>query len=135
MRIAFLVGRVILGLYYLFNAFSHFTQVSMMAGYATSKGVPFASAAVVGSGVFLLVGGASLLLGYRPHIGTIVMIVFLVPVTLMMHNFWTIDDAQMRMMDMVGFMKNLGLIASTLMFLAIPQPWPFSIGSRGDARR
>jgi hypothetical protein len=25
-------------------------------------------------------------------------------------------------------MKNLALAASALMFLAIPQPWPFSLG-------
>ena len=135
MQIAFLIGRIIIGAYYLFNAFNHFTQVSMMAEYAASKGVPFASAAVVVSAIFLLVGGASLLLGYRPHIGALAIIVFLVPVTFMMNNFWTIEDAQMRMMGMTEFVKNLALIGSTLMFLAIPRPWPFSLGSHASTGR
>ena len=26
------------------------------------------------------------------------------------------------------FLKNLGLLGSALMFLTIPQPWPFSLG-------
>jgi uncharacterized membrane protein YphA (DoxX/SURF4 family) len=53
---------------------------------------------------------------------------FLVPVAFIMHNFWAVQDPQMKMVEMVNFTKNLALAASALMFLAIPQPWPFSLG-------
>jgi uncharacterized membrane protein YphA (DoxX/SURF4 family) len=78
--------------------------------------------------LLLLLGGLSILLGYQPTIGAILIVIFLVPVAFMMHNFWAIEDPQMKMVEMVNFMKNLALAASALMFLAIPQPWPFSLG-------
>ena len=128
MEIAFLIGRIVLGVYYLFNALNHFRNLNMMAGYAGSKGVPAPKLAVAGTGVLLLLGGLSILLGVQPTIGAILIVVFLVPVAFMMHNFWAVQDPQMKMMEMVNFMKNLALAASALMFLAIPQPWPFSLG-------
>jgi uncharacterized membrane protein YphA (DoxX/SURF4 family) len=127
MQIAFLIGRIVLGVYYLFNAFNHFRNLNMMAGYAGSKGVPAPKLAVAGTGVLLLLGGLSILLGVQPTIGVILIVVFLVPVAFMMHNFWAVQDPQMKMMEMVNFTKNLALAASALMFLAIPQPWPLSL--------
>jgi uncharacterized membrane protein YphA (DoxX/SURF4 family) len=128
MEIAFLIGRIILGIYYLFNAANHFMQLEMMSGYAGSKGVPAPKVAVAGSGLVLLLGGLSILLGYQPYIGVALLVIFLVPVAFMMHNFWTIEDPQMKMGEMVNFLKNIALAASALMFLAIPTPWPFSLG-------
>jgi hypothetical protein len=32
-----------------------------------------------------------------------------------------------RMSETVNFTKNVALIGSTLMFLAIPQPWPYGV--------
>ncbi|MBP7637713.1 MAG: DoxX family protein [Kiritimatiellae bacterium] len=127
MEIAFLIGRIVLGAYYLFNAFNHFTQTKMMVPYAKSQGVPLAEVAVPGTGVLLLAGGISLLTGLFPTIGVIAVVVFLVPVAFMMHRFWGVDQ-QTMMMQMPNFLKNIALAASALMFLAIPQPWPLSLG-------
>ena len=68
-NIAFLIGRVIVGCFFLMNGFNHFAQLNMMAGYAKSKGIPAPALAVGGSGVVLSLGGLSLLLGYHPTIG------------------------------------------------------------------
>lgn len=127
MAIALLIGRIVLGLYYLFNASNHFMQMNMMSGYAASKGVPAPKIAVGGSGLLLLLGGLSILTGYQPYVGAILIVVFLVPVAFMMHNFWAISDPQAKMGDMVHFLKDIALAASALMFLAIPTPWPFSL--------
>ncbi|MBS1253484.1 MAG: hypothetical protein MAG451_02533 [Anaerolineales bacterium] len=128
MEIAFLIGRIILGIYYLFNASNHFMQLEMMSGYSESKGVPAPKVAVAGSGLLLLLVGLSILTGYQPVIGVILLVIFFLPVTFLMHNFWTMEDEQAKMTEMVQFMKNMGLMSSALMFLAIPQPWPFSLG-------
>lgn len=126
MEIAFLIGRIIVGVYFLFNAFSHFSQVKMMSGYAASKGVPAPQLAVIVTGLLLLVGGLSILTGYQPLIGVICLVIFFLGVTFMMHAFWKVEDPMARVGEMVNFMKNLALMGSALMFLAIPQPWPFS---------
>ena len=127
MDIAFLIGRIILGAYFIFSGINHFAQMKMMNEYVVAKGVPAPRLAVGGSGLLLLVAGLSILLGYQPYVGAILIVGFLIPVTISMHNFWSVSDPQMRMAEMVNFMKNVALAASALMFLAIPSPWPFSL--------
>ncbi len=124
----FLVGRIVVGLFYIVNALNHFRNVEMMSGYAASKGVPAPRAMVVITGLLLLVGGLSILLGAYPTVGVAAVVVFLVVVAFWMHNFWTVQDPMQRMGEMVNFNKNLALAGSALMFLAIPQPWPLSVG-------
>ena len=128
MAVLFLIGRIIVGIFYLFNALNHFMQLNMLSGYAQSKGVPAPKVAVLGSGLLLLIGGLSFLLGYRPVIGVAAVVLFFLGVTPKMHNFWAIEDPQMKMVEMVNFMKNMALLGSALMFLLIPTPWPFSLG-------
>ncbi len=130
MQTLFLVARIVLGVYYLFNALNHFTMLGMMSGYAASKGVPAPELAVIVAGLLLLVGGLSIITGYKPTIGVTALVIFFLPVTFMMHNFWAVDDQMMRMSEMVNFLKNIALLASAVMFLAIPQPWPKSVGAK-----
>lgn len=128
MEIAFLIGRVVIGLYWLYGAIGHFTQARSMVPYAKMKGVPLAEIAVPGTGVLLLIAGLGILTGIYPTIAVAVLAIFLVPVTFMMHNFWTVEDQAMKMTDMLMFTKNMALLGYTLVLLAIPQPWPLSLG-------
>lgn len=128
MDVLFLIGRIIVGVYYLFNALNHFTQLEMLSGYAQSKGVPAPKVAVLVSGLLLLIGGLSFLLGYQPVVGVAAIVLFFLGVTFKMHNFWAVDDPQMKMVEMVNFTKNMALMGSALMFLLIPTPWPYSLG-------
>jgi len=127
MQIAFLIGRIIVGLYYISSGVRHFTSLKANAGYAKSKGVPAPELAVAGSGALLVIGGLSLLLGYQPVIGVAAVALFMLGVSPMMHNFWAVNDPMQRMHEMINFTKNMALLGSALMFLAIPQPWAFSL--------
>jgi len=129
-RWVFLVGRVLFGGFFLFSSLNHFMNAGAMSGYAASKGVPLATAAVLFTGLLLFVGGISVLLGYMPKVGLGALVLFLVPVTLMMHNFWALDDPQQRMTEMGNFMKNLALLGGALALTAVPEPWPVSVGER-----
>jgi len=124
--IAFLVGRLLLGGYYVMNGYQHFAHLKMMIPYARSKGVPFPSVAVSVTGLLLLLGGLSLLLGVYPVVGVALIVLFLVPTTVMMHDFWAAPQDQ-KMSQMINFMKNMALIGAALMLLAVPTPWPFSL--------
>lgn len=127
MEIAFLIGRIIVGLYWLMGAVNHFTQVKSMVPYAKMKNVPMAELAVPGTGVLLLVAALSIITGFYPVVAVAALVVFLVPVTFMMHNFWTIEDPMAKMSDMIMFTKNISMLGYTLILLGIPQPWAFSL--------
>lgn len=126
MDIAFFIGRVIVGVYFLMNAYSHLVKGSHMVGYAGSKGVPNPKLAIFGSGLLLLVGGLSLLFGVWTFWGIIALIVFMVPVTFMMHSYWREADPASRMNEKITFMKNMAIVGFLLMSLAIPEPWIYS---------
>jgi putative oxidoreductase len=129
-NILFLLGRIIVGGYFLMAGFNHFANANMMAGYAKSKGTPAAKLAILGTGVLLVLGGASFLLGFHPTIGTILLLIFLLGVSFKIHNFWTISDPQARMNEQVHFGKNVAMIGFLLMTLMIYRPWYMSLGGR-----
>jgi putative oxidoreductase len=121
-----LFGRIILGGFFIYSGVSHFVGFRMMTQYAKIKGVPFPAIAQGVTGLMLLLGGVSVLCGVYPAIGILLLVGFLVPVSFMMHGFWKIKDAQLRMADKTNFMKNMALLGAILMLLAIPTPWPLS---------
>lgn len=126
----FLAGRILLGGYYLFSAFHHFTDVGALAHHAAAAGVPAPTAAVLVAGVLLAIAGVTFLLGAYPDVGVAALALFFIPVTVVMHAFWADKNPMMRQMDLINFTKNVALLASSLMFLAIPRPWPYSVERR-----
>jgi len=113
------LGKILFGGYFLMNAFNHFSNLSMMSGYVQSKGIPAAKLAVLGSGLLLLAGGISVIFNLFPLIGLGALVLFLLPVTFMMHAFWKVQDPQARMGEMVNFMKNIALLGAVLMLLSM----------------
>jgi putative oxidoreductase len=124
------VARVLLSWMFLQSAYGHLTQVKMMAGYAKGVGnVPMPEVAVVGTGLMLLGGGLSLLLGFHPRIGAALLFLFLVPAAFMMHAFWRETDPMQRAGQRAHFWKNITLAGAMLWIAASPHwPWPLAIG-------
>jgi len=112
------LGRILFGGYFMMSGFNHFKMLTMMSEYAKSKGAPVPKLSVAVSGLLLLVGGGSILLNYFPSIGLIALVLFLIPVTFIMHAFWKIQDPTAKMHEMVNFMKNVALLGAVLILLA-----------------
>ncbi len=91
----------------------HFTAKTI--AFAAGKGVPMASIAVPLSGVIAFLGGLSILFGYRAKFGAWLIVLFLVPVTIMIHNFWAVADPVQAQIQHVNFMKNLSMLGAALM--------------------
>lgn len=123
MRNIILLGRLLVGFFYLLPAYENIFQAASKVGYAAAKGVPFPEFLVPFSGLLLLIGGLSILTGYQTKIGVAALVLFFIPVTLMTHAFWTIQDPMMRMIEFHSFLSNVGLLGSALLFLAIPTTW------------
>src|SRR2546423_477653 len=111
-----LLGRALFAIIFIMSAVGHFSQSTI--GYAAHQGVP------------ALAGGLSVLLGYRVRLGAWLLILFLVPVTLMMHNFWAVADPMAAKMQQAHFMKNVALMGGALL-IAYFGAGPWSL----DARR
>jgi putative oxidoreductase len=115
-------------LIFLMAGANHFNKQTI--GYAASHGVPLAAIAVPLSGVLAIAGGLSILLGYRAKLGAWLIVLFLVPVSLMMHKFWTVTDPMMAQIQMILFMKNVSMLGGAVLISHFGAG-PFSL----DARR
>lgn len=129
MHYLFLLGRILFGGFFLFSGFRHFARTNALAPYAASKGVPAPKLAVLGSGLIAALGGLSILLGIWPRWGALLIVLFLLPITFTMHNYWADRDPQARQMNQVQFEKNLALLGAALMLLIVPEPWVLGVGS------
>jgi putative oxidoreductase len=110
-----LIGRILFSLIFVMSGLNHFSAQTI--GYAASMGVPMANILVPISGVLAIAGGLSIILGLKTRIGAVLIVLFLVPVTFMMHNFWTKTDPMARQMDMIQFMKNLSMLGGALVIM------------------
>lgn len=113
MRYVVLLGRVLYSLMFLMTAFGHFS--AGYVAYARQAGVPAPGLLVPLSGVIAIAGGLSVALGYKAKLGAWLLVLFLVPVSLMMHNFWAVTDPMMHGMQFAHFMKNVSMLGAALM--------------------
>lgn len=127
MKAAFLIGRLMFGGFFLYNGINHLKERKSLAQYAQTKNVPLAEAAVAGTGVVLIAGGASILLGIKPRLGTAAIAGFLAGVSPVMHDFWRVNEPNQRMNEMINFSKNMALLGSALALMGVDEPWPASV--------
>jgi putative oxidoreductase len=127
MKTVFLLGRLIFGGFFLYGGLNHLRERKNMSHYVASKNVPFPEAAVTATGAVLLLGGASVLLGVKPKVGTLAIMGFLAGVSPIMHDFWRAEDPAQRQNDMVHFMKNMAMLGAAMALMAHEEPWPVSV--------
>lgn len=120
------VGRIMLATIFLMSAVGNkIPNFGDVVTYMTSEGVPAAQVMLAGAIVFLIAGSLSIILGFKARIGAGLLIVFLALATYYFHDFWTLDpDSQDFQMQMIQFMKNLGLAGAMVMVVANGSgPW------------
>jgi len=82
---------------------------------AAAHGVPLASILVQVSGLIALAGGLSVATGYKARIGAWLLALFLVPVTFIMHNFWTVQDPATAQLQQIMFLKNISMLGGAFL--------------------
>ena len=116
----FYLGRILYGGFFIVQSMNHFMNTQGLADYASSKKVPMPKLAVIFSGILIFLGGLWVLTGAYAKVGLYEIMIFLLPVTFVMHNFWSDTDPGQKMVNKIQFMKNMALLGATLMMLQIP---------------
>jgi putative oxidoreductase len=107
-------ARQLFSVIFIIASAGHFTPATI--ALAAQHGVPLASLLVPVSGLIALAGGLSLLFGYRAKLGALLLVLFLVPVTFTMHDFWAVSDPIMFQIQLTLFVRNVFLICGALLF-------------------
>jgi putative oxidoreductase len=127
MKFIVLTGRVLFSLIFVMSGFSHFNQ--QIIQYAGHHGIVIPGLLVPLSGIIAIIGGLSILFGFKAKWGAWLIVLFLIPVTLSMHNFWSITDPEEHQMQMIMFMKNISMLGGTFI-ISYFGAGPISIDSR-----
>jgi len=104
----------------------HLKNTSKLSPYAAAKNVPMPDLAVKGTGVALIVGGTSILLGVKPRLGTAAIVGFLAGVSPVMLPFWS-EQGEQRTNDLMNFTKNVALAGGAMALMGVDEPWPVSV--------
>ncbi|MGQ4647919.1 DoxX family membrane protein [Lyngbya aestuarii] len=104
-----LFARIFLAIVFLNSGISKLFGFAETQQMMTERGLPVAGLLLVGNIVFQLVGATSLVVGYKVRWGAILLILFLIPTTLVFHNFLA-DPGETN-----SFLKNLALIGALMM--------------------
>lgn len=114
-----LIARILFSVMFVMSGLNHLTKADHMVPYAQMKGVPMPKLSVQLSGLLLLLGGLSVILGVWTDLGALVLAVMLVVMAVKMHDFWTQSDPHAKQVEMISFMKNVGLAGGALFIFAI----------------
>ena len=119
MNTVLLIGRILFAIMFVSGGLNHLTKAEAMAGYAGFKKVPAPKLANLVSGVLLIAGGLSVILGVYADLGALVLAVLLVLMALKMHDFWAQTDAQAKQNETINFFKNISMAGGALIMFAI----------------
>jgi uncharacterized membrane protein YphA (DoxX/SURF4 family) len=111
MRYLPLFARICLCLIFFQGAYGNFTEFSATQERMAEMGLPVPALLLAGNIIFQLVGAISLLIGYNVRLGAVILIIFLIPTTLIFHDFWVNPG------ERIAFFKNLGLIGGLLLLI------------------
>ena len=123
------LGRAAFAAAFVLFAPGNFSQEGI--AWAAVQGVPLPRLLVPLAGVISLVGGLSVILGYRAKIGAGLLVLFLVPVTGFMHNFWAVKEPMMAQVQLGFFVGNISRIGGA-MLIAYFGAGPLSFDARAE---
>ncbi|WRH66438.1 MAG: DoxX family protein [Planktothrix sp. GU0601_MAG3] len=104
-----LIGRTFLATIFIHAAINKIFDFADTQTMMTEKGLPLAGILLGGTIVFQILGGLSLVLGYKTRLGAWLLILFLIPATVVFHNFWSVPA------EKIDFLKNLSIMGGLLM--------------------
>ena len=105
-----LVARILLSLIFIKSGIGKMLNPDATQQFMEAKGIPFAGVLLIPTILILIVGGLSILLGYKARLGALLLIGFLIPATLIFHFDFPEQE--------VNFLKNLGLMGGLMMIVA-----------------
>jgi putative oxidoreductase len=114
---AALVGRILLAILFLKSGWGKIEGFEQTAGFMAAKGVPLPQVALVITIALELLGGLMLVIGYKARWAALAFALWLVPVTFLFHNYWSVPADQV-MNQSNHFYKNVAIFGGMLMAFA-----------------
>jgi len=110
------VGRSLLAAIFLSAGMTKLRDAENTRRYMKSKNLPMVALLRPLAAGLELSASLSLVLGYKPRLGAAAAIAYLIPTTLIFHDFWNLPGRE-REIERANFMKNLAIIGGLVKFV------------------
>ena len=127
-----LLGRFLLGMYFIVPGIQKITQFEMMTAYMQAHDVPFISVLLPLTIIIQLSAGVALIVGYKGQFAAFILAGLTLVISIYMHDFWGMEEGVARMHEMQNFIKNMAIMAGLLM-VAAHGTGKFSLDNRGES--
>ncbi len=111
-----LLGRICISAIFIMAGVHKFMDSAGTAAYMASKGMTMVPLFLYGSAIVEILGGLSVLVGYKIRWGAILLLLYLIPTTLIFHDFW--NATEMKEIQMAMFFKNLAIFGGLLFVIS-----------------
>lgn len=109
-----LAGRTLLALIFILSGIGKFMDWSSNVAYMETQGLVWIPLFLAAAAIVEIAGGLSVLTGTFARVGALLLFLYLIPVTLLFHDFWTLEGAA-RQTQMINFLKNLSVMGGLLL--------------------
>jgi putative oxidoreductase len=108
-QVMILTGRILLAFIFLASGLSKIPGWDATANFMASKGFPWVPVFLFPAIFIEVIGGLCLCFGFRARVAAAVLLIYMIPVTLLFHNFW-VEQGMERQTQLINFMKNLAIM-------------------------
>ncbi len=111
------LGRLCISTLFILAGVGKFLDYEGTASYMSSKGFTMIPFFLVGAALIEIIGGILLLFGYKTKIAAALLLLFLLPTTLIFHDFWMAATLPAKQIQLSEFLKNLAIFGGLLYVL------------------
>ncbi len=112
-----LIGRILIAFIFLFEAYDSIYYFQATKEKMIAYGLTWNTEMLLLGGITLLIlGGTLVLIGYRSGFGAILLLLYWIPVTFIVHSWWN-DPIAIQREESLNFMKNLAICGGLLMII------------------
>ncbi len=113
MKYIVLLGRILYTAIFIAASLGHFSQDTV--AFAADAGIPMAPILVPLMGIVGFLGGLSVLIGFKARFGAWLLVIFLIPSTFWLHQFWNVADVVDAGIQKAMFLKNLSMLGAAFL--------------------
>lgn len=113
-----LLARLLMSLIFIWSGIGKIVAFGNYVVYMTSKGMPVPSIFLILAIIVEILFGVLLLVGFKTRIASIVLFLYLIPVTFIFHAFWEYTDTE-KQIQIFNFLKNLAIMGGLLAFVSV----------------
>jgi len=112
-----LIGRILISQVFILAGITKIMAFSMMTSYVAAAHLPLPKVSLAIAAAIEILGGLAILIGFHVRLAGWILFLFLIPTTLLFHNFWTMSGME-RQDNMGHFEKNLAIMGGLLLLAA-----------------